>query len=238
MKNMEETHHLGDTVIHLDVRGVEQAHHPQVLVHLRLTEFYELSVDPAMISLRIHLGQREGQLSLPRAMPAIVSFVASNLDATIRYLCEHRLLHFASQAAAEMPTGSALELLVDIGTFKAPGCPTQELELIDEWMLYMPLEEQEMAIVQNYYLQDDGGFGGVAASRSFIESLERWPYGGGEGVREEECVICMEDFDAGAEVSKTPCSHAFHSRCIAQLLENSHLCPICRYHMPTQDQPM
>lgn len=234
MANLEETHHLGDTVIHLDARGVEQAQ-PQVLLRLRLTEFYELSIDSGMVFLRFHLGQ----LSLPRAVPAIVSFVASNLDAKIRNLCEHRLLRFASQAAAETATGSALELLVDIGTFLAPGSSAQEVELIDEWMLYMPLEEdEEMAVVLDYYLEDDDGFGGVPASRSFIESLERLPYGGGEGVREGECVICMEDFDAGAEVSKTPCSHAFHSRCITQWLENSHLCPICRYHMPTQDQPI
>nr|XP_019710340.1 E3 ubiquitin-protein ligase RNF115-like [Elaeis guineensis] len=93
--------------------------------------------------------------------------------------------------------------------------------------------EQEIAFVQDYNLQEDSGFGGMPASKSFIESLGRLPYGQGEGVREEECVICLEDFVAGAEVSTIPCSHSFHSQCITQWLEKSHLCPICRYHMPT-----
>ncbi|XP_073104376.1 uncharacterized protein [Elaeis guineensis] len=182
-----------------------------------------------MISLRFHLGQ----LSLPRAVPRIISFVASNLGAKIRRLCEHHLLRFASQSAVELAAGSSLELLVDIGAFLAPGCAAPDTELIYEWMLYMPLQEQEMAFVQDYNLQENGGFGGVPASKSFIESLGRSPYGQGEGVREEECVICLEDFVAGAEVSTIPCSHSFHSRCITQWLEKSHLCPICRYHMPT-----
>lgn len=233
-----ETHHLGDTVIQLQSCGVVQAR-PQVVVHLRVAKFDDLSISPAVISLRFYLGQ----LSLPRAVPGIVSFVASNLDAKIRQLCEHRLLRFALQPAVELATGSSLELLVDIGTFLATGCSNQDTELIHEWMLYKPLQEEEMTFVQDYYVEEEGGFGGVPASKSFIKGLGRSPYGRGLGVREEECVICLEDFDSRAEVSTTPCSHSFHSQCITQWLEKSHLCPICRYHMPTsssypQGQPM
>ncbi|KAG1371064.1 E3 ubiquitin-protein ligase RING1-like [Cocos nucifera] len=227
MANLE-THHLGDTVIQLQARGVLQAR-PQVVVHLRVTEFGDLSISPEMISLRFHLGQ----LSLPRAVPGIISFVASNLDAKIRQLCEHPLQRFASQIAVELGAGSSLELLIDIGTFLAPGFSAPDTERIHEWMLYMPLQEQEMAFVQDYNIEEDGGFGGVPASASFIESLGRSPYGQGEGFREEECVICLEDFDARAEVSMTPCSHSFHSQCITEWLKKSHICPICRYPMPT-----
>ena len=167
MANLE-THHLGDTVIQLQAHGVRQAR-PLVVVHLRVTEFDDLSISPEIISLRFHLGQ----LSLPRAVPRIILFVASNLDAKIRRLCEHHLLCFASQSAVELAAGSSLELLVDIGTFWAPGCSAPETELIYEWMLYMPLQEQEMAFVQDYNVQENGGFGGVPASKSFIKNLGR-----------------------------------------------------------------
>ncbi|XP_038973653.1 E3 ubiquitin-protein ligase SIRP1-like [Phoenix dactylifera] len=234
-----EIHHLGDTVIQLQAHGVVHAR-PQVVVHLRVTEFDDLSASPAVMSLRFYLGQ----LSLLRAVPGIVSLVASNLDAKIRQLCERRLLLLAFQPAVELASGSSLELVIDIGTFLAPGCSAQDSELIDEWMFFRPLQEEELIFVQEYYYaEEESGFGGVPASKSFIQSLRRSPYGRGEGVQEEECVICLEDFDAGAEVSMTPCSHSFHSRCITQWLEKSHLCPICRYHMPTsssypQGQPM
>ncbi|XP_038979420.1 E3 ubiquitin-protein ligase CIP8-like [Phoenix dactylifera] len=183
-----ETHHLGDTVIQLQAHGVVQAR-PQVVVHLRVTEFDDVYISPEVIFYRFFLGR----FSLPRAVPAIVSFVASNLDAKIRQLCERRLLRFASQPA---------------------------------------VEREDIPFVHDYYLGEEGGFGGVPARKSFIESLGWSLYGRGEGVREEECVICLEDFDAGAEVSMTPCSHSFHRRCITQWLEKSHLCPICRYRMP------
>ncbi|KAK7260235.1 hypothetical protein RIF29_26116 [Crotalaria pallida] len=56
---------------------------------------------------------------------------------------------------------------------------------------------------------------------------------------ESFCSICMseddEDDDDKEEVefSAMPCGHGFHHRCIVQWLNTSHMCPICRYTLPT-----
>ncbi|KAM1250937.1 hypothetical protein ACFX1T_033482 [Malus domestica] len=60
------------------------------------------------------------------------------------------------------------------------------------------------------------------------------------------CVICMEGFfnvdgqghdhvddDQSPLLARMPCKHLYHGDCIVQWLERSHLCPLCRYPMPT-----
>lgn len=47
----------------------------------------------------------------------------------------------------------------------------------------------------------------------------------------EKCVICLEEFLSGSEVSRMPCSHVYHEDCIYRWLEKSGSCPLCRYHM-------
>lgn len=74
----------------------------------------------------------------------------------------------------------------------------------------------------------------VPATRSSIEGLERVRLDGCEG----QCVICLEDFAAVDQlITRLPCSHYFHGECIVQSLEISHLCPLCRYPMPTLEEP-
>jgi hypothetical protein len=50
-----------------------------------------------------------------------------------------------------------------------------------------------------------------------------------------ECSICLEDFCNGLEpeVVCMPCSHLYHRSCIVRWLQTSHLCPMCRFPMPT-----
>ncbi|KAM5581748.1 hypothetical protein ABKV19_010800 [Rosa sericea] len=56
------------------------------------------------------------------------------------------------------------------------------------------------------------------------------------------CAICLEDFAAfevndqqEEPITGLPCRHHYHVHCIVQWLEFNHLCPICRYPMPTDD---
>ncbi|MFQ6666367.1 hypothetical protein Gotur_032736 [Gossypium turneri] len=70
------------------------------------------------------------------------------------------------------------------------------------------------------------------ASRSSIEGLERVKWDS-MTKREDECAICLEEFVEGEEVAWMPCGHGYHDGCIVKWLETNHICPLCRYEMPT-----
>ncbi|GMH50962.1 hypothetical protein TrRE_jg12899 [Triparma retinervis] len=44
----------------------------------------------------------------------------------------------------------------------------------------------------------------------------------------DECVICLEGFEEGMEVTEMRCGHAFHGRCLGRWLEVDMRCPTCR----------
>jgi len=45
-----------------------------------------------------------------------------------------------------------------------------------------------------------------------------------------QCAICIEDFEAKSneKLSKTPCGHFFHTKCLKSWAKNKFDCPICR----------
>lgn len=45
---------------------------------------------------------------------------------------------------------------------------------------------------------------------------------------QNECCICMEEYDAETAIMKTPCHHMMHRECFARWLQTNHFCPICR----------
>ncbi|KAK0587295.1 hypothetical protein LWI29_020675 [Acer saccharum] len=45
------------------------------------------------------------------------------------------------------------------------------------------------------------------------------------------CMICLEEFSAGSEATRTPCRHVYHHQCIAEWLEKSDSCPLCRCNL-------
>lgn len=50
---------------------------------------------------------------------------------------------------------------------------------------------------------------------------------GAGGVLNSSCPICLSDFDEGSTISRLPCKHAFHGRCIKKWLRKSSKCPLC-----------
>ncbi|KAK7333795.1 hypothetical protein VNO80_30574 [Phaseolus coccineus] len=49
----------------------------------------------------------------------------------------------------------------------------------------------------------------------------------------EDCCICLEALSNNAECYTMPCEHAFHLACILTWLKTSHMCPLCRFSLPT-----
>ncbi|XP_058781517.1 E3 ubiquitin-protein ligase MPSR1-like [Vicia villosa] len=71
----------------------------------------------------------------------------------------------------------------------------------------------------------------VPASKEAIESLEKVKMENSNAI--EKCSVCQFELNAGMEVTKMPCNHLYHQDCIVQWLKTSHMCPMCRYPMPT-----
>lgn len=59
-------------------------------------------------------------------------------------------------------------------------------------------------------------------------SYERRSSSGRRG--NDECVICLEDFEEGESCQVFPiCNHIFHTNCIDHWLKNRPTCPLCRH---------
>ena len=42
------------------------------------------------------------------------------------------------------------------------------------------------------------------------------------------CIICLNDFDIGENITSLPCLHVFHTDCIKHWLQSNNHCPICK----------
>ena len=72
----------------------------------------------------------------------------------------------------------------------------------------------------------------IPATKASIEALEKVRVQQGLLDCVKECIVCMQEFEVGSEVTRMPCSHVYHGDCIIKWLETSHFCPLCRYPMP------
>jgi hypothetical protein len=53
---------------------------------------------------------------------------------------------------------------------------------------------------------------------------------------EQYCAVCHDDFRKGDALRTMPCAHSFHERCIFRSLRLHHLCPVCDYELPTNEE--
>ncbi len=49
--------------------------------------------------------------------------------------------------------------------------------------------------------------------------------------QENNCIICIGDFEIGDKVTSLPCLHVFHTECIKSWLQSKNHCPICKYNI-------
>jgi hypothetical protein len=82
----------------------------------------------------------------------------------------------------------------------------------------------------------------VASPAVAVKKLETMWYGGPEEGASADgstgCVICIQDYEVGDEISVVPCSgrHKFHRSCLAVWLTRKRLCPLCRHALSAELQ--
>ena len=51
-----------------------------------------------------------------------------------------------------------------------------------------------------------------------------------EGIN-NECVICLSEYEAGDSITTLPCAHIFHTECIKSWLQSKNHCPVCKFEI-------
>lgn len=48
---------------------------------------------------------------------------------------------------------------------------------------------------------------------------------------DDDCTICLEEFNNDEEIVKLKCNHLFHLKCIDDWIEKNQSCPLCRLNL-------
>lgn len=78
------------------------------------------------------------------------------------------------------------------------------------------------------------GGGTRGASPQMISKLDRFKYSSGQQLRQDTCVICLQEFESDEDLNQLPCSHSFHAQCVSTWLLRNKSCPLCQHNI---DQP-
>ncbi|WJZ81045.1 hypothetical protein VitviT2T_000907 [Vitis vinifera] len=179
----------------------------------------------------------------PDGYSASTSSSSVRVDLTILWQLEHQWMNLASDGAASIISrcvvhSLALRLpLFDYQVFMSDHTSQQMLSgaLLSMGMdpyLHDSTKHPKLGIPHGCGHENEGrGKGMIPATDISIKALKT------ETILEgESCMICLEELSGGSEVTVMPCSHVFHGSCIIRWLKQSHVCPICRFEMPTCSQ--
>ncbi|KAK6133664.1 hypothetical protein DH2020_032574 [Rehmannia glutinosa] len=73
------------------------------------------------------------------------------------------------------------------------------------------------------------------ASRTSIDAMPSVEIVKGSENGDEQCVVCLEEWEGGEMAKEMPCKHRFHGECIEKWLRICGSCPVCRYEMPVDE---
>ncbi|OIW10482.1 hypothetical protein TanjilG_00420 [Lupinus angustifolius] len=96
------------------------------------------------------------------------------------------------------------------------------------------ISDEELGVQEQLSMQEDVKM--VPASNKDVQSLKTYKL-------PQQCQICLEKFygekeddDGDVEITTMPCGHVFHHHCIIQWLQTSHMCPLCRSPLSTDNK--
>ncbi|XP_065352282.1 E3 ubiquitin-protein ligase RNF181-like [Cloeon dipterum] len=79
-------------------------------------------------------------------------------------------------------------------------------------------------------LRGEAGNSAPAASKAAVQALPLV-----QPLENENCAVCLKNYDEESQCRMMPCKHKFHQECIFTWLKQTNSCPICRKELPTDD---
>jgi len=105
--------------------------------------------------------------------------------------------------------------------------------------LHRHQNDQPFENLLNFLMMNDPNrYGTPPASKKEVENLPKVKITE-ENIsdyKENDCLVCLCDFEIDQISAKMKCSHIFHDTCINDWLKVHNTCPVCRDEMKTDDQ--
>ena len=79
--------------------------------------------------------------------------------------------------------------------------------------------------------EDDDSINSKGLSEEKINSFPKNKFEDLNKIKEIKCIICLEEYKEGDEITTIPCFHMFHYNCISNWLKNHDMCPICKTNL-------
>ncbi|KAJ9147245.1 hypothetical protein P3X46_029425 [Hevea brasiliensis] len=191
--------------------------------------------------------------------PAMITLIFHRFDVYQRYVQslnvhrpelpvprEQRFVHVPACDYAESAEGPECEIMTAMGIppniVKQVGCEVRRACSGTDVSIFADIyiaqvHQQEIAYddddayVNDHFMEHVGT---IPASRASIDGLTRLRFRRGPHDPGVTCVVCLEELEEEDDLIELPCSHLYHEDCIVRWLLSSHLCPLCRYRMPTE----
>ncbi|THG07325.1 hypothetical protein TEA_006681 [Camellia sinensis var. sinensis] len=111
---------------------------------------------------------------------------------------------------------------------------TTTTELLSEQALSYDQMVSTFAVADEVVIMEDVGGSvqrrGMGVSKAAIDGLKKVLVFNDEKCT-RTCLVCLEEFGEGTEVTSMPCCHLFHHGCIVPWLKSHNSCPMCRYQV-------
>ncbi|KAM6547469.1 hypothetical protein CsatB_019145 [Cannabis sativa] len=132
---------------------------------------------------------------------------------------------------------SQIDIYIDTHINTIPCFVASKCVIINLYIVALTSEEQEQEsmILDSMFREALDVISNVPATQESINKLKELNIKEGDDlITNNNCTICQENLlFEDWKIVEMPCSHLYHKNCIVSWLKINHLCPLCRYSMPT-----